>query len=51
MLCAPKQLRRYHSPDNLSWDEWRLSDRDVECIDLENAANPDEADEPEKMTA
>ena len=21
LLCAPKQLRHYHSPDELSWDE------------------------------
>ena len=49
--CAPKQLRHYHSPDELSWDEWRLSDRVVERIDLENAANPEEADELEEMTA
>ena len=51
LLCAPKQLRHYHSPDELSWDEWRLSDREVKRIDLENAANPEEADELEKMTA
>ena len=51
LLCAPKQLRHYHSPDELSWDEWRLSDREVERIDLENAANPEEADELEEMTA
>ena len=51
LLCAPKQLRHYHSPDELSWDEWRLSDREVERIDLENAAHPAEADELEGMTA
>ena len=34
LLCAPKQLRYYHSPDELSWDEWRLSDREVERIDF-----------------
>ena len=51
LLCAPKQLRHYHSPDKLSWDEWRLSDREVKRIDLENAANPEEADELEEMTA
>ena len=45
LLCAPKQLRHYHSPDDLSWDEWRLSDSEVERIDLENAASPEEADE------
>ena len=50
-LCAPKQLRHNHSPDKLSWDEWFLSDREVERIDLENAANPQGADELEKMTA
>ena len=51
LLCAPKQPRHYHSPDELSWDEWRLSDRDVERIDLENAANPEEAAQLEEMTA
>ena len=40
LLCAPKQLRHYHSPDDLSWDECRLSDSEVERIDLENAASP-----------
>ena len=51
LLCAPKQLRHYHSPDDLSWDEWRLGDSEVERIDLENAASPEEADELEEMTA
>ena len=51
LLCAPKQLTRYHSPDDLSWDEWRLSDSDVERINLQNAAIPEEADEIEEMTA
>ena len=45
LLRAPKQLRHYHSPDKRSWDEWPLSDREVERIDLENAANPEEADD------
>ena len=51
LLCAPKQWRHYHSPDDLSWDEWRLSDGEVEHINLENAASPEEADEVEEMTA
>ena len=51
LLCAPKQLGHYHSPDDLSWDEWRLSDSEVERIDLANAASPEEADELEEMTA
>ena len=51
LLCAPKQLRHYHSPDELSWNEWRLSDREVERIDPQNPANPEEADELEEMTA
>ena len=51
LLCAPKQLRHYHSPDDLSWDEWRLRDSEVERIDLENAESPEEADELEKRTA
>ena len=50
LLCAPEQLRHYHSPDKLSWDEWRVSDREVEGIGLENAANPGEADKLEEMT-
>ena len=45
------KLRHYHSPDDLSWDEWRLSDSEVERIDLENAASPEEADKLEEMTA
>ena len=51
LLCAPKQLRHYHSPDHLFWDEWHLSNREVERIDLDKAANPEEADELEEMTA
>ena len=51
LLCAPKQLRHYHWPDKLSWEKWRLSDREFERIDLDNAANPEEADELEGMTA
>ena len=35
----------------MSWDEWRLSDSEVELIDLENAASLEEADELEEMTA
>ena len=49
--CAPKQLRHYHSPDDLSRDEWRLTDKEAERTDLENAATPEEADELEEMTA
>ena len=44
-------MRHYHSPKDLSWDEWRLSDSEVDCIDLENAASTEEADELEEMTA
>ena len=51
LLCAPKQLIHYHSLDELSWDEWCPSDIEVERIGLENAANPEEADELEEMTA
>ena len=51
LLCAPKQLRHYHSPDNLSWDEWRSSDSEVQRIDLENAASPEKADALGEMTA
>ena len=51
LLCAPKQLRHYYSRDDLSWDEWRLSNSKVERIDLENAASPEEADGLEEMTA
>ena len=35
----------------MSWDEWCLSDSEVERIDLENAANPEEAEELEELTA
>ena len=51
LLSAPKQLRHYHSPDDLSWDEWRLSDSEIERIDLENAASPEIADQLGEMTA
>ena len=51
LMCAPKQLSHYHSPDDLAWDEWRLTDREVKRIDLKNAATPEEADELEEMTA
>ena len=51
LLCAPKQLRHYHSPDYSSWDDWELSDKEVEKIDLQNAVSPEEASEPEDMTA
>ena len=51
LLLVPKQLRHYHSPDDLAQDEWRLSDSEVKCIDLENAASPEEANELEEMTA
>ena len=44
-------MRQYHPPDDLSWDEWRLSDSEVERIDPENAASPEEADELAEMTA
>ena len=44
-------MRHYHSPDNLSWDEWRLSDSEPEHIYLENAASQEEADKLEEMTA
>ena len=44
-------MRHYHSPDDLSWDEWRLSDSEVERIDLENAASQEGADKLEEMTA
>ena len=45
LLCAPKKPSHYYPPDELSWDEWRLSDREVEGIDLQNTANHEEADE------
>ena len=51
LVCAPKQLRHYNSPGNLSWDEWRFSDSGVERINLENAASPEEADELEYTTS
>ena len=41
----------YHSPDDLSWDGWHLSNSEVGCIDLENSASPEAADELGGMTA
>ena len=51
LLCAPKQLGHYHSPEDLAWDEWCLNDEEVERIHLENAASPEEAEKLEEMTA
>ena len=51
LLCAPKQLRHYTSPDELSWEGWRPSDREDYRIHLENAVNPEEEDELEEVTA
>ena len=51
LLCANKQLRHYHSPKDLTWDEWRLTHKEVKQINLQNAANPEEADKLEEMTA
>ena len=44
-------MRHYESPDDFSWDEWRLTDSEVGRNDLQNAASPEEADELEEMTA
>ena len=49
-LCPPKQVRHYHSANDLSWDELGLTDKEVERMDLESAANPKEADELKKVT-
>ena len=51
LLCAPKQLGHYYSPDELSWEEWRMSGEEVERIDVKNAVNPEVADKLEEMTA
>ena len=40
-----------HSPDDVSWDEWRISDNVGKSIGLENADTPEEGDEIEEMTA
>ena len=47
----PTGTRHYNPPDKLFWDEWGLSDREIERIDLENAANAEGADELEEITA
>ena len=44
-------MRHHHPLDDLSWDEWHFSDSEVERINLENAAIPEEADELEEMTS
>ena len=51
LLCAPKQWRHYHSPDNLFRDKWHLSDKDVEGMNLECCANLKESHQLEEMTA
>ena len=43
-------MNHYHSADELSWDEWWLSDRVVGKIDLQNAASLEETDKLEEMT-
>ena len=44
-------MSHYHSPDDLSWDEWCFSNSEVERINLENAARTKKADKLEQMTA
>ena len=51
LLCAPKQLRHSHYPDELSWNELRLCDKEVERIDPEKVANHEKAEDLEEMTA
>ena len=51
LVCAAKQLRLYHSSDDLPWDEWCLSHKEFKRINLENAANRQEADLLGEMTA
>ena len=51
LLCDPKQWRHHYSPDDMSPDECSLSDKEIEKIDLQNAASPEEADELQVMTA
>ena len=51
LLCASKQLRHYHSPDDLCWDEWSLRDSEVERLDLEKAASPEKADKLKELIA
>ena len=51
LLSAPKQLRHCHSPGGVSLETWRLSDKEVERIGLQNAPSPEEAEELDKMTA
>ena len=44
-------MRHYHPPDDLSWDQWRPSDSEVERINLEKADSLEEADELAEMNA
>ena len=50
-LCAPKYLTHHHSPDDLSYDHWRISNKEVEKMDPQNASFPEQTDELEEMTA
>ena len=50
LRLVPAWLARDCLCSSQSWDEWCLSDSEVERIDLENAASPEEADELEEMT-
>ena len=45
------RLIHYQFPDEMSWDDWGLSHRQVGRIDLENTASPEEADGLEEMTS
>ena len=38
------------SPDELAWDEWHMSDKEVEKIDFHNAVSLEEAHEMEEKT-
>ena len=48
---ASTHLRHCRSPDGLSWDEWRLTTKEVERINRDNAVASEEADELQENTA
>ena len=38
------------SPNEVAWDEWHMSDKEVEKMDLQNVVSPEEPDEMREMT-
>ena len=44
LLCAAQHLKRYHDPEDLCGEEWRLNDDEIAALDLQGAASPMEVE-------